>query len=61
MMICNKKIFYILKYNKIYVEGKKELKWWYKFFMWCSVSKEIWFLCYFFGDFCYVVGLKIGI
>lgn len=29
--------------------------------MWCSVSKEIWFLFYFVGDFCNVVGLKIGI
>lgn len=26
MMICNKKTFYISKYNKIQAEGKKELK-----------------------------------
>lgn len=26
MMVCNKKTFYISKYNKIQAEGKKELK-----------------------------------
>lgn len=41
MMICNKKTFYISKYNKIQAEGKKELKWRHKFPTWRSVSKEI--------------------
>lgn len=61
MMICNKKTFYISKYNKIQADGKKELKWRHKFPTWRSVSKEIRFPFHSFRDFCYVAGLKTGI
>lgn len=54
MMICNKKKFYISKYNKIQAEGKKELKWRHKFPTWRFPFHSV-------GDFCYVAGLKTGI